>query len=145
MRPAALTEGSFAKALGLLLSQVEKWQGITSELYMPEDLPPLLPEQETALFRLVQEAATNAVRHGRCKSLEVKVAVHPQALELVVQDDGQGCEEIVAGHGLTGMSERIRELGGQLAFHTRPGQGFNVTATLPLGGERPEQDKSNDR
>jgi signal transduction histidine kinase len=135
MRPAALARGSFYKALQILLEQVEKWHGVRTQLRVPQVLPELRPEQEVALFRLVQEATTNAVRHGKCSAVKVELSVDQSQLVLSVGDDGQGCGNIVPGNGLYGMSERIAAVGGTVDFESSTGQGFHIAASLPLRGE----------
>lgn len=90
----------------------------------------------------MQEALTNAVRHGGRDDLNVRVAVHDDAgaLRVTVTDDGSGTGAGVPGFGLVGMRERARSIGGVLEAGPREGKGFEVSAVLPLGqqtmGER---------
>lgn len=132
MRPEALAQGSFCNALHILVEQIQKWHNIHTELHLPEALPRLEPEQEVALFRLVQEAATNAVRHGKSKNLTVELREQDGALILLVRDDGVGCSDIVPGNGLTGMQERMKVVSGSILVNSVLGQGFEVEATIPL-------------
>jgi two-component system sensor histidine kinase UhpB len=91
------------------------------------------------VFRVVQECLTNIVRHAQAKqaiiSLEiVRPSTTGRALQLRVTDDGQDCaaEMIKKGFGLLGMRERINSLGGELTIQTRPQQGMNIIANIPL-------------
>jgi signal transduction histidine kinase len=89
-----------------------------------------------AVYRLVQEALTNTIRHAAATQATVELDWRGAELRLAVTDDGRGPSAGVGGHGLIGMRERVRAFGGTLT--TGPGSGgtgFRVEATLPLPGE----------
>ncbi|MFJ9818280.1 sensor histidine kinase [Streptomyces sp. NPDC101151] len=97
------------------------------------------PAVGAAAYRIVQEALTNAVRHGGRDDLTVRVRVSEDdgALHVHVTDDGAGAGTATPGYGLVGMRERARSVGGTVTAGPREeGQGFEVTAVLPLGGTR---------
>ncbi|MFJ8081046.1 sensor histidine kinase [Streptomyces sp. NPDC096205] len=96
------------------------------------DVPPAVG---AAAYRIVQEALTNAVRHGGRDDLGIRVGVHAGqgALRVTVTDDGTGQGGGTPGFGLVGMRERARSVGGTLDAGPLPGQGFEVSAVLPLG------------
>jgi signal transduction histidine kinase len=101
---------------------------------LPGDLS---PEAQLALFRVMQEALTNAARHAGAQSVEIEVRARPGAVRLAVHDDGRGFEPdaVPAGHyGLRNMRERLARLGGALELRSRPGEGTMVAATVPLTG-----------
>ncbi|MGH2872638.1 MAG: sensor histidine kinase [Solirubrobacteraceae bacterium] len=85
-------------------------------------------------YRIVQEALTNAVRHGHADRVTVKLAYSTAALEVTVLDDGVAASDPpAAGHGLIGMRERVALFGGSLETGRRPdGSGYRVRALLPL-------------
>jgi signal transduction histidine kinase len=85
-----------------------------------------------AVFRCVQEIVTNTVRHARARHLWIEIRRGPGGLTVEARDDGHGAPGYRAGHGLTGMGERLRELGGSLVVASHPGRGFEVRATLPV-------------
>jgi signal transduction histidine kinase len=85
-----------------------------------------------AVFRCVQEAITNAIRHGAAKNIWVDVSPSPEQLQITVRDDGAGVVSVTKGRGLTGMSERATQLGGSARFESSPGQGFAVHLQVPL-------------
>lgn len=89
-----------------------------------------------AAYRIVQEALTNAVRHGGRQDLGIRVGVRAGegALRVTVTDDGTGTGGGAPGFGLVGMRERARSVGGTLDAGPLPGKGFEVSAVLPLGG-----------
>lgn len=90
------------------------------------------PERAHAIVRCVQEAVTNAIRHGEARHVWISITTHGDVIEVVARDDGRGSDGVRAGHGLRGMRERLVELGGDIAFSTAPSAGFIVTARLPL-------------
>lgn len=102
----------------------------------------LAPTIEISVYRIVQESATNIVRHARARHavVEINGGADARELELIVRDDGVGFdaaswrEHIArAGRaGLAGMDERIQLLGGSFEVDSAPGQGTRITATLPL-------------
>ncbi|MET8503704.1 histidine kinase [Streptomyces sp. NPDC004787] len=95
-----------------------------------------LPEATGAtVFRIVQEALTNTVRHARARAVTVCLAYRPAELEVRVTDDGRGPRPGgAAGHGLVGVRERAAAHGGTASAGPGPdGRGFEVRAVLPLG------------
>ncbi|MEU6066037.1 histidine kinase [Streptomyces sp. NPDC047082] len=99
-----------------------------------DEVPPAVG---AAAYRIVQEALTNAVRHGGRDDLSVRVSVDEldRALRVRVTDDGTGAADGIPGFGLAGMRERARSVGGTLEAGPRAeGEGFEVTAELPLEG-----------
>jgi len=98
--------------------------------------PAALPAPvDAAAYRVLQEALTNVVRHSGARRARVRVRLRDGELLLTVVDDGRGATgEPGTGHGLTGMRERVRLLGGVL--RTRSGPGFAVHARIPVGVAR---------
>ncbi len=94
---------------------------------------------DVALFGIAREATTNVVRHASAKRAWISLALDGGRARLVVEDDGCGVlarsdGEGEEGHGIEGMRERARLLGGTLEAGERPGGGFRVAASLPTGG-----------
>src|SRR3954452_10432656 len=85
----------------------------------------------TAVYRVVQEALNNTVRHARASRVAVTVRYAPASVVVDVQDDGAGAGAMADGHGISGMRERVAALGGALT--AGPGKtGFAVRATIPI-------------
>jgi signal transduction histidine kinase len=98
---------------------------------------------DLSAYRIVQEALTNTLKHAGPARAEVTVCYGPDALELIVVDDGDGAPRPPAaggGHGLVGMRERVALFGGQLRAGPRPEGGFQVIARLPLDAAPPAQE-----
>lgn len=94
------------------------------------------PELETAIYRLVQEALTNASKHGEAKRAVVEIHERDAIVHVSVRDDGGGFDPDAAtetsGFGLLGMRERVDLLGGELLIDSAPGQGATVRASIPV-------------
>lgn len=84
------------------------------------------PEVAEVLYRAVQEALTNAARHGAARHVRVRLAATPERLLLSVRDDGAGADRFVPGMGLGEMTARVQAVGGSIRFRTAPGAGFEV-------------------
>jgi signal transduction histidine kinase len=95
----------------------------------------LSPGAELAVYRVVQEALTNAMKHAGSATTVVRLAWGEDALEINVADRGDGGPSprlAGAGHGLIGMRERLRVYGGEVQSGPQPEGGFEVAARLPL-------------
>ncbi|MGE5791174.1 MAG: PAS domain S-box protein, partial [Bacteroidota bacterium] len=140
LRPTILDDLGLEAALR---SHLER-RSVRAELELDTDirLPQrrLDPAVETACFRIVQEAMTNAVRHAGASRLAVSLRVEDGALVLAVRDDGQGFDPASAARraargesaGLSGMEERAQLAGGRLEMNTAPGRGTEVRVVFPL-------------
>jgi len=117
---------SAARATGLTVTTL-----VTGE---PRALPAVI---DVAAARIVQESLTNVVRHSTAEHAEVTITYGPDALEVTVENDGRPLNSAPSsgGSGITGMRERARALGGELAVRRYPGGGFSVSATLPVMNE----------
>jgi signal transduction histidine kinase len=93
-----------------------------------------IPELETAVYRIVQEALTNAAKHGQARRAIIEVAEDERTVHAIVRDDGAGFDPTneTEGFGLLGMHERAELLGGTLAVDSSPGRGATVTVSFPV-------------
>jgi signal transduction histidine kinase len=90
------------------------------------------PGVELALYRIVQEALTNARRHAAGAAVDVELRFGGDGVRLRIRDDGPGTAEETAGHGLLGMRERAQAVGGELRAGPAAGGGFLVDAAFPM-------------
>ncbi len=140
LRPPALDELGLAAALSGLLSDVEDEAVIDATFKVTGPETRLAPEIELGVFRIIQEAVRNTLRHAEASRLLVTVGFQTDELALSVSDDGRGfvpdgLGEQASGHlGLLGMHERMRLLGGRLEVRSAPGKGTVVQATVPFIG-----------
>lgn len=104
--------------------------GLTVDLSVDQRAP-LDEASALAIVRCVQEVLTNTLRHAGADHLTIGVVVDEDGVRLEARDDGRGTGELVPGHGLSGLRERIEHLGGEVALQTAAGQGFAVRARVP--------------
>jgi signal transduction histidine kinase len=101
---------------------------------------PVATSIDLSLYRIVQEALTNALKHARATRAEVVVGYGAQAVTVEVTDDGRGPPPSAArsqGAGTIGMRERVALFGGELQVGPRPQGGYAVRVCLPTGAEAP--------
>jgi len=127
LRPVELQQEGIVGAIKRHVSAITAREDVAIEVVGDHDLPPLPADAEMQVFRIVQEALCNAVRHAGAR--RIKVFVERSAvcgvLRVVVEDDGHGFdpELLRPGHfGLRTMRERCEELGGELRVSSRPGR-----------------------
>ena len=131
---AALAPQPGLDRISALLEQVRA-AGLEVDLRAEGPPVPLPPGLDVSAYRIVQEALTNCLRHAGARRVVVKIAYFPRELRLTVSDDGKGASPDGvgdSGHGLAGMRERVEMFGGRLDAQGKAGEGFTVTATLPL-------------
>jgi signal transduction histidine kinase len=132
-----LREDASMDLAGSLRSLVEGLPAPRVELVIPDGLELRDPALAHTVFRCVQEAVTNAVRHSGAANLRISVEWGLHGLEVRVEDDGRGAEGPSLGNGLCGMRERLERLGGTLQLDTAPRAGFRLKALLPIPSEAP--------
>ncbi len=145
LRPAALDELGAQAAVEALAERASR-HGIEVDVSIDlahergADLPTHVPthprhtpELETAIYRIVQEALTNAAKHGGARRAVVEIHEDDELVHLEVRDDGAGFDPTAetGGFGLLGMRERVDLLDGTLLLDSTPGRGTTVRATFP--------------
>ncbi len=140
LRPAALDEYGAAAAIETLAERTAAREGIAVEAHVDlafergEEAQRHAPELESTVYRLVQEALTNAVRHAGATRIQIEVTERDGCVDVAVRDDGKGFDPETTdsgGFGLTGMRERVELAGGELDIDSGP-SGTTVKARLPV-------------
>ena len=134
LRPAALERLGLAGALQALAEESSARSGIAVTTSIEIGTEPS-GDEERLVYRLVQEALTNVVKHASASQIEVAVREAGGRIEIAVRDDGAGFDPAAStgGRGLTGMRERIELLGGKIDVSSKPGAGTEISASVPLG------------
>jgi len=136
LRPIVLDRLGLLPALQFLAESVTRRAGIpiTVRGGEPGRLPPVV---EITLYRIVQEALNNVLKHAQARSASIELKVGPQRVSCTIRDDGVGfaAERIrhSDGLGLAGIRERLNALGGSLHFASRPKRGTALRAEVPRG------------
>ena len=104
------------------------------ELTIDGDIDRLPERYQTCVYRVVQEALTNSVRHAQARAMAVSLSAGHGSLDICVMDDGVGFEprERRDGLGLRGIGERVREIGGTLTIDSAPGRGTILVLSVPM-------------
>jgi signal transduction histidine kinase len=134
LRPAMLDELGLGPALEWQARDFSRRTGAAVQLELQGDLADLPDRHRTYLYRIVQEGLTNCARHAQAKNIWVRVREAHDQLAVTVEDDGVGFREsdrTAHGLGLLGMTERVRELAGQISIDSEPGKGTRVSVVLP--------------
>ena len=144
LRPGALAEEGLVSAVRKLAASVSAREEIAIDVDAPPDRLLLENSTEEHLYRLVQEALNNVVKHADAQHAVVRMDVVAGGTKLAVaiHDDGKGFDPTIPhpGHmGLETMAARARELGGDYAIRTAPGEGTTVRITIPLAPAADEQ------
>jgi signal transduction histidine kinase len=139
LRPAALDQLGLEPALVALVDRVS-----TADLQVDANVDlalegnratsRLMPELETGVYRIVQEALSNAIKHGQATRAMVEVIEDDHTVRVTVRDNGEGFDQTVttSGFGLLGMRERAELLAGEITIESAPGEGATITAVLPV-------------
>jgi signal transduction histidine kinase len=146
LRPSHLDDLGLIPALRWYTQEIEARSGVRVRLEAQPPPLPLRPELNTVLFRIVQEALSNVVRHAQAREAMVHLTATPEALYLTVSDDGRGFapEPVFAPQrgrqawGLLGMQERAALVGGELTVNSAAGRGTTIGVVVPLDGTRNE-------
>jgi signal transduction histidine kinase/ligand-binding sensor domain-containing protein len=145
LRPPLLDEAGLVPAIDLFLKSLAARSGTRIEFDAAPGVSRTPPGLSTTVFRLVQEAVGNALRHARAGVVRVTLRDEPDALRLVVEDDGVGFDPAAVARsaqrgehlGLLGMTERVHSVGGTIELDSRPGAGSRIAVRIPHEPPRP--------
>jgi len=145
LHPPLLDEVGLLSALAWYVEGLTKRSGIETFLdVQPPDFPRLVPEVETAIFRIVQEALTNVFRHSGAQKVWITLNQKDGLIVVAVLDDGKGIDKRVAelrpesvGVGIGGMKQRAKEFGGELRL-TNADPGTLLELRIPSSAVLPE-------
>lgn len=133
LRPHALDEFGLIPALESLSSSIQLHHNLRTSFHVGGVSFAMPPEMELAIYRMVQEAFQNAVRHAEASEVALTVDFASDNLALAVSDNGIGfsAEAVRGGLGLMGMRERVQALDGDLTIDTAPGRGTSINLVIP--------------
>jgi signal transduction histidine kinase len=139
LRPPLLDEAGLVPALEHHLRTASERSGVRIDLHAGDDVS-IPGGLDTTVFRVVQEAVSNALRHAGASVISVALETQADTLRIVVADDGVGFDtDVVAQRirrgehlGLLGMTERVRNAGGTITLHSSPDGGSRIEALLPF-------------
>ena len=141
LRPAELDELGLESALEALAERRTAANGLRVSIDIDLGSAPdggsarLSPGVESTVYRIVQEALSNAAKHATAERIDVRLLRHDGTVELIVRDDGDGFDMSMptSGFGLVGIRERVALLRGELEISSAPERGTTIRALLPVG------------
>jgi len=135
LRPVSLNGTSFTEGLTQLLEELKDKHRQIEILWEIQKTPSLSPGVEDHLFRVVQEAISNVLRHSQAKRLYIRLIVKNKLLLLFIEDNGIGfstSRQKKSSYGITTMEERISEIGGRMDIYSVPSQGTRIEIRVPI-------------
>lgn len=134
LRPSALDDLGLVAALRALAQDVSQRSRLKVSLDL-DHLTRMTPETEVVIYRVIQEALTNVVRHARATRVCASVALRDRNIVLTVEDDGQGLAPGAGPNlGWLGMQERVMAAGGKMSIGANDGRGLRLVASIPVEG-----------
>ncbi|SAK91444.1 PAS/PAC sensor signal transduction histidine kinase [Caballeronia hypogeia] len=138
LRPPVLDELGLFAAIEWLANDVRRRFGLVIHLDIEGQEADFQISASTSIFRIVQEALTNSVRHANASEVRIGIVCDELRFALSIEDDGRGAlldsPRAADAFGLLGMGERVRQLGGIVSFRSAPGDGFRIDVVIPLAG-----------
>ncbi len=139
LRPAVLDHLGLIAALEWQAEEFHRRTEIACRFLSPLEKVAIGPAGATAMFRIVQEALTNVVRHAQATEVTIRLDEEGKELRLLVEDNGKGITESEAAgmssFGILGLRERVVLLKGRITLHGSPGRGTTLTAYIPFSKE----------
>jgi signal transduction histidine kinase len=132
--PGKLESHSLEDAIKQLIKDFEN-VGINVELTVLGTGGRTRPPFSECIYRICQEAITNSLRHGSAENIDIIIRYATNEVHIYIIDDGKGCNNITKGFGLLGMEDCIDGLNGKISYGSSDGNGFNIHAIIPTGGE----------
>ena len=140
LRPPLLDEAGLVPALDHHLKSLAGRSGVRIDFEASPAAASIPDGHNTTVFRIVQEALCNALRHARAAVIRVALVGEPGSIRLLIEDDGVGFDpgavnqRVKRGEhlGLLGMTERVRNAGGTLTLDSRPGAGSRIKVWIPF-------------
>jgi signal transduction histidine kinase len=133
LRPSMLDDLGLQPALEWHVRDFTRRYGVHVDLEVDGNLDSLPDQYCICVYRAVQEALTNCIRHAAARSIQITISSSAGRLEVAVHDDGVGLDPARRGHGLglRGIGERVKDLGGTMAIDSAPGKGTTLSIRLP--------------
>ena len=137
LRPQALQEQNFWDALKGIIKNTTVGTAVHTRFEVRGKLPELPQPWQENLLHIGQEALTNALKYAHARNFKTRLSYKARELRLELRDDGDGfkIKDRHDGMGLTGMRERVEQMGGALKVTSAPRKGTKITVVLPYNGE----------
>jgi signal transduction histidine kinase len=140
LRPMALDDLGLAPAIRWYAETHLEEHGVEVSVEVDQPIQRLPKHVEVSVFRIIQEAVNNIVKHAHARHAHIRLVVRDRLAKVAISDDGEGFEVApISGRdtpfrsvGLAGMQERVRLLNGHLRIRSGPGRGTSIAVQIPL-------------
>ncbi|SFL09835.1 Signal transduction histidine kinase [Lachnospiraceae bacterium KH1T2] len=130
LRPDTMERQSLLSAIRELIAKTREVTGVEIRFGCTIISLHLEEDEENAIYRIVQEGITNAIRHGKATKISIEMQLTDEGIHILINDNGEGCKNIEEGFGLRHMRERVQMLQGKIEF--RSNDGFEIETDIPL-------------
>jgi signal transduction histidine kinase len=139
LRPSLLDHFGLPTALRAYVDAACAKAAVQADLHLPEDGDPVPKDIAITLFRIVQEGLNNILRHAGAKKVTLELLAANGEYAFTLKDDGRGFDPNSArdtwSHGIMGMQQRVRALGGRFSLESAPGRGTTLRVTVPASAQ----------
>ncbi|MBI3901324.1 MAG: response regulator [Nitrosomonadales bacterium] len=144
LRPSVLDSFGVIAAIEMEVEEFEKRTGISCPISQVDEGMEINPEASIALFRILQEALTNIMKHAKASEVTVDIANRKSGVDLVISDNGVGLREVdrqkPRSFGLRGIQERVAHFNGEVQIRSKPGKGTTIKVHVPHAAVQPDED-----
>ncbi|XME04265.1 sensor histidine kinase [Lachnospiraceae bacterium C1.1] len=130
LRPDNIERQSLLSAIRELIAKTKELTNVEIRFECTIISLSLEEDEENAIYRIVQEGMTNAIRHGMATKIKIEMQRYDEGIHILISDNGKGCSGIEEGFGLRHMRERVQMLGGSIEF--RSNEGFEIETDIPI-------------
>ncbi|MDQ7051686.1 MAG: ATP-binding protein [candidate division KSB1 bacterium] len=142
LHPHLLERLGLVRAMEAMVDKIAGASQIAISLDL-QALPPLSPEMELNLYRILQEILNNAIKHSQATEMTISMKTVGDRLRIVARDNGRGVApdrlQRTQGLGLAGIRHRVKTMHGELRIQSQPGAGTRIILSFPVQGDMPRQ------
>ena len=139
LRPSLLDHFGLATALRAYVDSACTKAAVQADIRLPEDGEPVPKDIAITLFRIVQAGLNNVIQHANAKHVTLELTASGGEYSFLLEDDGRGFDPNSARdswpHGIMGMQQRVRALGGKFSLDSAPGRGTVLRVTVPASSQ----------
>jgi signal transduction histidine kinase len=139
LRPSLLDHFGLATALRAYVDTACRKAAVQADIRLPEDAEPIPKDIAITLFRIVQEGLNNIIQHANAKHVTLELTTGGGEYSFILQDDGRGFDPNSARdgwpHGIMGMQQRVRALGGKFSLESAPERGTTLRVAVPAASQ----------
>lgn len=125
----------FENVLRRLCDNLQIENDLTIDLKLDSPVNGLSPKLKSIIYRNIQEALTNSIKHGKSTIIHLQITDHDNEVFCQIQDNGKGCSDLVRGNGLKGIEARLQAVNGLISWNSELDKGFTLKFAVPWAGE----------